>query len=69
MITRSEAVQEALASVRLEGLEPGDAEAVLKHWAAGELTDEQLEQATQHFIAGEPANHLLGIPAAPVPAA
>jgi hypothetical protein len=38
MTTRAQAAENALASVRAEGLDPGVAEALLCRWARGELT-------------------------------
>jgi hypothetical protein len=52
-IERDEAAAIALASVRLEGLDPGRAEPLLQRWARGELTDEQLAEAERRLIAGQ----------------
>lgn len=58
-MTRQEAVDTALASVRLEGLDPSDVEPVLQRWARGELTDEQLAEAKARLIAeARAAGHL-----------
>ncbi len=59
MSSRREDAAEALASVRLEGLDPGEAEPILRRWAAGELTDAQLDEAYACFLANEPVDHLL----------
>jgi hypothetical protein len=39
MTTRAQAAENALASERAEGLDPGVAEALLCRWARGELSD------------------------------
>ncbi len=57
--TRVQAVQNALASVRAEGLDPGVGEALLNQWADGELSDAQLEDAVRLIGAGEPLDGLL----------
>jgi Antitoxin VbhA len=59
MTTREQAAANALASVRLEGLDPGRAEHVLNLWARGEITDDQLEQIKQRTIAGQSIDDLL----------
>jgi len=41
MTTRAQAAENALASVRTEGLDPGVAEALLRRWARGKLSDTQ----------------------------
>lgn len=64
MIDRDSAVEQALASTRLEGLDPGRAEPVLRAWARGELTDAQLEEAKCRVAAGEPLGDLLPAPVA-----
>jgi hypothetical protein len=52
MRTRAQAA-ERLASVRGEGLDPGIAEALLRCWARGELSDAQLDNATRQISTGE----------------
>jgi hypothetical protein len=47
MTTRAQAAENALASVRAEGLDPGVAEALLRRWARGELSDAQLDDAAR----------------------
>jgi len=54
MTTRIQAAENALASVRAEGLDPGVAEALLDRWARGELSDAQLDNAARQLGAGEP---------------
>jgi hypothetical protein len=49
-VTRAQAAEDALASVRAEGLDPGRAEQLLSAWAANELTDEQLERARLQLL-------------------
>jgi hypothetical protein len=53
MTTRIQAAENALASVRAEGLDPGVAEALLDRWACGEISDAQLDEAAQRIGAGE----------------
>jgi len=53
MTTRIQAAENALASVRAEGLDPGVAEALLDRWASGEVSDAQLDEAAQRIGAGE----------------
>jgi hypothetical protein len=59
MTTRAQAAENALASVRSEGLDPGVAEALLGRWGRGELTDAQLDDAARLISAGEPLGELL----------
>jgi len=59
MTTRVRAAENALASVRAEGLDPGVAEALLDRWKRGELTDVQLDDAARLIGAGEPLGELL----------
>lgn len=47
--TRAQAAENALASVRAEGLDPGVAEALLCRWARGELSDAQLDDAARRI--------------------
>jgi hypothetical protein len=49
-VSRSRAAAAAIASLRAEGLEPARAEPLLQAWARGELTDEQLEQASKRLL-------------------
>ena len=49
-VTRAQAAADAIGSVRAEGLDPGRAESLLAAWARGELTDEQLEQASRELL-------------------
>jgi hypothetical protein len=53
MTTRAQAAENALASVRAEGLDPGVAEARLHRWARGELSDSQLDDAARKISTGE----------------
>ena len=53
MTTRAQAAENALASVRAEGLDPGVAEALLRRWARGELSDAQLDDAAHQISTGE----------------
>jgi hypothetical protein len=59
MTTRAQAAENALASVRAEGLDPGVAQALLERWAREELTDGQLSEAVRRLGAGEPLGELL----------
>ena len=63
MTDRVTAVEQALASTRLEGLDPSEIEPVLWAWARGELTDAQLQEAKLRAAAGEPLDDLLPAPA------
>jgi len=56
--TRVQAAENALASVRAEGLDPGVAEALLGRWARGELSDAQLDDAAHQISIGEPLSEL-----------
>jgi Antitoxin VbhA len=56
--TRVQAAENALASVRAEGLDPGVAEALLGRWARGELSDAQLDDAAHQISTGEPLSEL-----------
>lgn len=58
MTTRIQAAENALASVRAEGLDPGVAEALLDRWACGELSDARLDDAARQIGAGEPLAEL-----------
>jgi Antitoxin VbhA len=49
----SQAAENALASVRAEGLDPGVAESLLRRWARGELSDAQLDDAARQISTGE----------------
>jgi antitoxin VbhA-like protein len=53
MTTRAQAAENALASVRAEGLDPGVAEALLRRWARGELSDAQLDDAARQISTRE----------------
>jgi hypothetical protein len=59
MTTRIQAAENALASVRVEGLDPGVAEELLDRWACGEISDAQLDEAARRIGAGEPLAELL----------
>jgi hypothetical protein len=59
MITRLQASENALASVRAEGLDPGVAEELLDRWASGEIGDAQLDEAARRIGAGQPLAELL----------
>lgn len=50
-VTRAQAAADAIASVRAEGLEPGDAETLLAAWTRGDISDEQLEEARLRLLA------------------
>jgi hypothetical protein len=50
---REEAAANAIGSARLEGLDPGRAESLLRRWAAGQLSDEQLDEAYERICAGK----------------
>lgn len=54
MVDRATAVSEALASVRLEGLQPSrEMELLMGAWAAGEVSDEQFDAATERLASGD----------------
>lgn len=53
MTTRAQAAENALASVRAEGLDPVVAESLLRRWARGELSDAQLDDAARKISTGE----------------
>ena len=55
-----EAAAAAIASVRLEGLDPGRAELLLQRVVRGELTEEQLDVAYQRLVAGDSIDEFLG---------
>lgn len=59
MTTRLQAAENALASVRAEGLDPGVAEQLLDGWARGEISDAQLDEAARRIGAGETLGELL----------
>jgi hypothetical protein len=59
MATRLQAAENALASVRVEGLDPGVAKDLLDRWARGEFSDAQLDEAARSIGAGEPLAELL----------
>jgi hypothetical protein len=59
MTTRLQAAENALASVRAEGLDPGVAEELLNRWASGEIGDAKLDEAARRIVAGEPLAELL----------
>jgi hypothetical protein len=59
MTTRRQAAENALASVRAEGLDPGVAQVLLDRWACGELSDVQLDEAARRIGAGESLDELL----------
>jgi hypothetical protein len=54
MTMRAQAAENALTSVRAEGLDPGVAVALLGRWGRGELTDVQLDDAARRISVGEP---------------
>jgi hypothetical protein len=60
MTMRIQAAENALASVRVEGLDPSIAEPLLDRWARGELTDKHLDEGALRIAAGEPLTDLLG---------
>lgn len=53
MTTRAEAAENALASGRAEGLDPGVAEALLRRCPSGELSDTQRDDAAREIGAGQ----------------
>jgi hypothetical protein len=57
--TRKQAAENALASVRAEGLDPGVAEPLLGRWVCGEVSDAQLDDAARRIGAGESLDELL----------
>lgn len=59
MTSRLQAAENALASVRVEGLDPGVAKGLLDRWGRGELSDEQLDEAARRIGTGEPLAELL----------
>ena len=59
MATREEAAASALPCVRLEGLDPGRAEAILSLWSQGQITDAQLKSIERRLLAGKPVDDLL----------
>lgn len=60
MVDRRAAAENALASVRAERLEPGaDIEALLSAWAAGKVSDRQMDAAERAILAGEPVERFL----------
>lgn len=59
MTTSLQAAENALASVRVEGLDPGVAEELLDRWASREISDAQLDEAARRIAAGEPLAELL----------
>jgi len=59
MTTRRQAADNALASVRAEGLDPGVAQVLLDRWACGDLSDAQLDVAAGRIGAGESLDELL----------
>jgi len=59
-VTRERAAANALASVRVEGLDPGVAEPLLERWAREEITDAQLDEGIRRIAAREPLTDLLG---------
>jgi hypothetical protein len=52
-IQRERAVADALASLRLEGLDPTVVEPVLAAWSAGEITTDQMIEQAQALAAGK----------------
>jgi hypothetical protein len=64
---RANIADDAVGSVRAEGLEPGTAVLeILDSWVACAIETEQLGEAAQRLAAGKPVTHLLGRPG-PVP--
>jgi hypothetical protein len=59
MTTRIQAAENALASVRVEGLDPSIAEPLLNRWAREEITDAQLDEGIRRIAAREPLTDLL----------
>ncbi len=58
-VSREQAAANALASVRVEGLDPGIAEPLLDRWAREEITDAQLDEGIRRIVAREPLTDLL----------
>lgn len=56
---RERAVAVALASVRLEGLDPSDIEPLAHAWALGLVTDAQLDVAADRLAAGKNIDDLI----------
>ncbi len=52
-VERERAAAEAVASVRLEGLDPAAVQPVLSAWAKGEISTDQMIQRAQALAAGE----------------
>jgi hypothetical protein len=52
-VRRERAAADALASVRLEGLDPTALEPVLAAWSAGEITTDQMIEQAQALAAGK----------------
>jgi hypothetical protein len=61
-MTRQQAVDTALASVRLEGLDPTSIEPLADAWVRGDISVDELVQLAQRVAAGEDAHSLLPIP-------
>lgn len=59
---REDAAAVALASVRLEGLDPGEIEPLSQCWVRGELTTDEFVRRAQRLAAGEPIEDLLPTP-------
>lgn len=49
-VARAQAAADAIASVRVEGLDPAEAEVLLSAWSRGEISDEQLEEARLRLL-------------------
>jgi hypothetical protein len=56
-VSRDEAARDALASVRLEGLEPSETTvALLEAWGRGDIDDQELAAAKAQMIADATAS-------------
>ena len=58
---RDEAAEIALASVRLEGLDPSEIEPLSECWVRGQLTTDEFVQRARRLAAGEPIESLLPV--------
>ncbi len=54
MTPREQDAVAALASVRMEGLDPCPAEPILEQWARGELSTDELGELAARAAAGQP---------------
>ena len=59
-VSRKQAAASALASVRVEGLDPHLAQPLLDRWASNAITDAQLDEGIRRIAARESLTDLLG---------